>query len=126
MSNTIHGGSHSALKHFRKNGAALAVYWEYISRTNYDNVSWPSLNGLAKNTGFSKQSCLNARHWLIEHGALERVEGYIRPQWRGLSGDELTQKLNLDQSEYYRPTGIVVVGDKTYKMLYFGSDDSSQ
>jgi hypothetical protein len=122
---TIHGKSHQAIKHFRKHGAALAVYWIYLSRTNKDNVAWPSIRGLVRETGFSTASCLSARQWLVTHGVLERVEGYIRPQWRNLEKQILAQKINLDRNEYYRPSGVLIINEDILPLLYISGDEPS-
>lgn len=125
MANVIHGASHKALKFFRKAPAALAVYWIYASRTNNEGVAWPSLRGLSRDTGWSVNACSKAREWLVKHGALERVTDYKRPNWRKLDAPQRQQKINLDRSEYYRPTGQIVVDGNTYPLLYFGQNEPS-
>lgn len=118
MSSTIHGLSHQAIKFFRDNPAALAIYWIYCSRVNPDNVAWPSLAGLARDTGWSKQTCHDARQWLIDCEALKVVEDYIRPEWRNLSAKKRAQKVNLDRSVYLRPWGTICVENRYYPLLY--------
>lgn len=125
MSRTIHGSSHKALKAFRKKSAALPVYWIYVSRMNNEGVAWPSSAGLAKDTGWNKAACLEGRKHLVSIGALELVEGYIRPEWRELTPQARTRKMNVDKTEYYRPTGYVVINDKKIPMLYNGGDEPS-
>src|SRR3990172_12886779 len=125
MSNVIHGQSHKAIRLFRKQPAALAVLWIYASRTNYDNVAWPSVRGLAHDTGWGKEACLNARAFLVQHEALEVVEHYVRPAWRDLKLADRTRRLNLDKAEYFRPTGKLVIDDKKYPILYSGGDFSA-
>jgi hypothetical protein len=125
MSRAIHGKSHEAIKSFRKTPAALAVYWIYASRMNNEGVTWPSLPRLAKDTGWNKNTCHEARNFLVACGALERVEGYIRPDWRKLTPQELTRVRNFDKSEYYRPTGYINVSGKRVPMLYNGADEDS-
>ena len=125
MSGAIHGKSHAALKYFHKTPAALAVYWIYVSRCNYENVAWPSLKGLARDTGWHKNTCHEGRNWLIEHQALERIQPYIRPDWRHLEPKEQQRRINLDKSEYYRPTGYIQIGAQQHKLLYFGGDEPS-
>lgn len=126
MSRTIHGLSHKALKAFRKKSAALPVYWIYVSRMNNEGVAWPSSAGLAKDTGWNKSACLDARSHLVSIGALEKVDGYVRPEWRGLSAQEKTRKVNVDRSEYYRPTGYVMHNGEKLPMLYNGGDEPAQ
>ena len=121
----IHGHSHKVIRHFRGEPAALAVYWIYVSRANYENVAWPSSRGLAHDTGWSRDKCLDARQWLVANKALEEVENYVRPAWRNLPEGERKQKLALDRSEYYRPTGIIEIGDQQYALLYFGGAESA-
>jgi hypothetical protein len=121
---TIHGSSHRALKHMRKHPAALSVYWIYISRVNYENVAYPSLRGLSRDTGWSISECHEARKWLVENGALEVVPDYIRPEWRKLESSDKT-KINLDKSEYFRPTGFIMIGDKKYSLLYVPRNEIS-
>lgn len=125
MSNTIHGSSHQVIKFMRKNSAALAVYWIYISRTNAENVAYPALRKLAVDTGWSINLCKDARDWLVEHKALEEVSDYVRPSWRTLEENEKKKKLNLDKAEYYRPTGNIEIDGKSYSLLYFGNRELS-
>lgn len=122
---SIHGLSHKALKYFRKKPATLAVYWIYVSRTNHEGVAWPTIRGLKRDTGWSADSCAEARTWLVNHQALEKVEKYVQPNWRNLEAKIKAQRVNLDQSEYYRPTGYLVVDDVKYSMLYFGAMEVS-
>ena len=125
MSRTIHGQSHKALKYFRKQPAALSIYWTYVSRMNNEGVAWPSLDRLGDDIDWSKNSCHQGRKLLVELQALERVENYIRPAWRNLPEAELKLKLSLDRSEYYRPTGYIMVNDKKIMLLYNGGDEPS-
>jgi hypothetical protein len=121
----IHGKSHQVIKHFRKKPAALAVYWIYVSRANYENVSFPSVSGLGRDTGWNRDTCAAARKWLVEHGALELVKDYVRPKWRDLPKKELQIKKHLDRSEYYRPTGKLIIDGVVHNLLYFGGEESS-
>jgi hypothetical protein len=125
MSRTIHGKSHEALKAFRKESAALPVYWIYVSRMNNEGVTWPSVSRIAKDTGWNKNTCLKARNYLVSIQALERVSDYIRPDWRSLEPQALARKRNFDKSEYYRPTGYVMVNGKRLPMLYNGADEAT-
>ena len=118
MTHTINGHSHKALKFFRQHPAALPVLWDYMARANDDNVAWPSVIGLAEDTGWSRSECFQARVWLVEHGALIEIEDYIRPLWRKLSPQKLAQKRNFDRAKYYRATGVLVIDDKSYEVLY--------
>lgn len=133
MSRTIHGLSHRAIAPFRKNPASLSVYWIYVSRMNNEGVAWPSSASLAKSTDWNKAACLDGRSFLVSHGALERVDGYIRPEWRKLDAKTLKRKLSLDRSEYYRPTGFILldmeVGTSNQRkewLLYNGADEASE
>ena len=114
----INGHSHKAIKYFRDEPAALAVYWIYCSRVNNEGVAWPSIRGLAESTGWSKQTVTNARKWLVERGALEPVADYTRPQWRNLPPAEQNKKKGLNRSEYYRVTGIIYIDGTRYDLLY--------
>jgi hypothetical protein len=114
----IHGGSHAALKYFREKPAALAVYWLYVSRTNHEGVAWPSLRGLETSTGWNKDTCAEARDWLVFVGALEPVEKYVRPQWREMEAKDLRRRKNLDHAQYFRMTGYIEVGGTRTPMLY--------
>lgn len=125
MGSVIHGKSHEALKFLRSKPATLAVFWIYASRTNNEGMAWPSLRGLAQDTGWSVDTCKDARKWLVEHGALERVTEYIRPDWRKLEEKDRTKRVNLDRTEYYRPTGYIEIAEKRYHMLYFGQQEPS-
>lgn len=122
----IHGLSHKALKHFHKYPAALAIYWIYVSRLNNEGVAYPSLNGLVKDTGYAKPTCQKARAWLVECKALERVDDYIRREWRDLDAKDKKRKLDLDKSEYYRPTGYIEVDGERFSLLYYGALEKSE
>lgn len=121
---TIHGASWEAIAAFREKPAALAVYWIYCARVNRDNVAWPSLRGLAKNTGWSVSACQEARKWLVAHGALEPVVGYTRPQWRTASEKRRAELQNLDRAEYYRPTGYIEFAGR-FDLLYIPGKDTA-
>lgn len=125
MSAAIHGLSHKALKHFRKNPAALAVYWVYVARTNPEGVAFPSIIGLSKDTGYCKATCQKARDWLISVKALELREGYIRPEFRELEEKDKKRKMNLDKAEYYHVTGHVEIKGERIHMLYHGAIEKS-
>jgi hypothetical protein len=56
---------------------------------------------------------------------LERVSDYIRPDWRALEPQALARKRNFDKSEYYRPTGYVLMNGKRLPMLYNGADEAT-
>lgn len=126
MASVIRGASAPVLRHFRKETAALAVFWDYCSRTNKDNVATVSLEQLSSDTDYCVNSCAKARKYLIELQALEPVIGYVRPEWRDLPEDERKQLLNLDRSEYFRPTGYIVVDGERLSVLFNGSDDLSR
>lgn len=121
MGSVIHGASHKATRHFRKEPASLAVYWIYCSRTNNENVAWPGIRGLVRDTGWETEACTKGRHWLVEHKALEQIDNYIRPEWRELSAQQKSRFLNLDHAEYYRPTGYIEFNGKRYQLLYNGN-----
>lgn len=122
----IHGLSHAAIRYFHECPAALAVYWVYCSRTNKDNVAYPSLRGLVISTGWSINPVKEGREWLVQHGALERVEGYVRPEWRKLTDAQRRQRLAFDKSEYYRPTGVLIIqGKSALPLLYIPSSDAA-
>jgi hypothetical protein len=125
MGSVIHGASTKALKHMRENPATIAVYWVYCARANHENVAYPTLRGLERDTGWCKSECDEARKWLIEHQALEVVDGYVRPEWRELEPQKRAQRVNFDKTEYYRPTGRLVVDNVIYPMLYVGKSEPS-
>ena len=124
MSSTINGKSTSVIKHFRSKPAALAIYWIYCARQNNEGVAWPSLRGLQRDTGWSYNTCQAARTWLEEHRAIEPVKDYTRPDWRALPVDDLTQRQNLDQTHYYRVTGVLMVDSVAHPMLYVNEEQS--
>lgn len=116
---TIHGKSPRAIKYFREEAAALAIYWVYCARVNYENVAWGSLRGLAHDTGWaSPATCKKARDWLIKHKALEEVKGYVRPAWRKLPEAERKKKVGLDRNQYFRPTGVLEINGDVLPLLY--------
>src|SRR5690606_5238072 len=96
MSAVIHGQSHKALKHLRKPTPTLTVYWLYCSRMNNEGVAWTSLRRLADDTGWSINSPMPARRYLVKHKALEPVKNYVRPAWRKLPEAERKRKMQLD------------------------------
>ena len=109
---TIHGGSTKALRAMRDKPAALSVYWDYCARRNHEGVAFPSLRGLASDTGWAINTCDEARTWLVACGALVEVQGYIRPQWRNLVDGDQRRRLALDKARYYRVTGWIVISGK--------------
>lgn len=121
---TIHGGSHKAIRYFREPPAALSVLWIYCARRNHEGIAYPSLRGLVNDTGWSINLCRDARDWLVQHLALERVEGYVRPDWRALEEKALKRRLVLDHSEYFKVTGRWVWEGKTYPILYAPSESN--
>lgn len=123
MTGAIHGRSHRAIRVFHDKVAALSVYWIYVSRANYEGVAWPTIVGLNRDTGWSKDTCSEAKALLIAARALEPVPGYIRPAWRNLEKAALARRLNLDKSEYLRPTGYIMVNGEAMPLLYFGGDE---
>lgn len=125
MSGTIHGAFHKSARFFRAHPAAAIVYLIYLSRLNRENVAWPSLRGLAKETAWSVNECRQARDFLVGHGALELVKDYVRPEWRKLPDKEKQRKTSLDKAEYYRPTGVLIVDGKTYHLLYIPASEAS-
>lgn len=118
MASVIHGNSAELVKYFRKDPAALALFWIYCARRNNEGVAWPSLRGLAHDTGWSFKACQKARVWLVDRKIISRVEDYIRPQWRNLPPDELAKKRNLDHAEYYRVTGTIEINGSAWPLLY--------
>jgi|CXWL01.1.fsa_nt_gi hypothetical protein len=125
MSRTIHGKSTKALKHLRKKPAALAVYWCYVARMNNEGVAWPGARGLAHDTEWNKSTCLEARQLLVSLCALEPMPDYIRPEWRKLAEGEQRKRKGLDRSEYFRPTGYIMVGEQKLMLLYNGGDEAN-
>ncbi len=125
MSRTIHGQSTKALKYLREKPAALAVYWCYVARMNNEGVAWPGARGLAKDTSWNKATCLEARQLLVGLCALEPVLNYIRPEWRKLPDGEQKKKKGLDRSEYFRPTGYIIVNEQKLMLLYNGGDEAN-
>lgn len=123
MSRTIHGKSTKALRHLHDAPAALAVYWCYVARMNQEGVAWPSGRGLEHDTGWNQETCLNGRALLIKLQALTSVQDYVRPDWREKDAKTKARLLNLDKSQYYRPTGYIVVAGKKIPMLYTGGDE---
>lgn len=123
--NAIHGRSHAAIRHFKKQSGALEVYWIYVSRINQDNVSWPSLRGLVRDTGWSINTVTAARQWLIDHKALIEIADYVRPEWRALPDKDLARKLQMDRSVYCRPTGYLEIENRRYPVLYIPGHEPS-
>lgn len=126
MSRTIHGQSTKALKFLREKPAALSVYWCYVARMNNEGVAWPGVRGLANDTDWNKDTCIEARKLLVTLQALEEVKDYVRPEWRDLPDDARARKVNLDRSEYFRPTGYIIVEGQKYLLLYNGGDEVNE
>jgi len=125
MATVIHGKSHESVKFFREHPAALAVYWIYCSRVNYEQVAWPSLACLVRDTGWSRTPIHEARQWLIKHGALEVVENYVKPEWRKFTDKTIKKKTGLDRTLYLRPTGKLTVDEQEYPMLYIPQNEKT-
>jgi hypothetical protein len=125
---SIHGKSHKAIKLFKHQFGALQVYWIYASRINNEGVAWPSLNGLATDTGMNKKTVHAARKWLVEHRALSVVKKYVPPDWRKLSEDKCKELLRShSRTQYFRITGYILddAGEK-FDLLYFPGNEQSE
>lgn len=111
MANTsLHWGFRNVLHHFREDGT-LAVYVAYLLHANMRNRAWPSIDLLVKETGWSRSSVVNAKKWLIEHQALERVEYEQR------AGDD---ELKLHQrTDIMQITGVLAINGEVVPLLYF-------
>ena len=122
---TIHGRSTKAIKLFRDKPAALAVYWIYCARRNHEGIAYPSVRGLMADTGCSTNPVYDARSWLVEHKALEKItDEYVRPEWRTLPECDRKHLVSFDKAEYYRVTGYIMVDEKRYDMLYAPASDA--
>lgn len=122
MSRLIHWESPKALRLFRKNPASLAVYWCYVSRMNNEAIAYPSIRGIARETGWNTKTVHKARQYLIEIGALTPVDKGVRADLaKKYTGPELQRRVNLDRSEFYRVNDTFTVAGETYCMLFNGA-----
>lgn len=111
MANTsLHWGFRSVLRHFRDDGT-LAVYIAYLLHANVRNRAWPSIDLLVKETGWSRASVVEAKKWLMDHRALDRVEYDQRA-----GADELSLHQRTDIMQV---TGVVVIEGEVIPLLYF-------
>lgn len=73
MSNTtLHWNLRTVMHHMR-DGGRLAVYLCYLLHANIRNRAWPSIELLMKETGWARASVVEAKQWLVEHRAIEKV-----------------------------------------------------
>jgi hypothetical protein len=126
MSAVINGNSCAALKFFREEPAALAVYWAYCAHMNAENIAWRGLRSLETETGWTVNAVKKARVWLIKHELLERVEEYTPKKWRKLEPEAQQQAKMRYYNEYYRVCPTLVIDGEEYSMLYTPQDDSGE
>jgi len=98
------------LHHFRADGT-LSVYICYLLHANLRNRSWPSIELLIKETGWSRASVVGAKKWLVDHAALQKV-GMM--QRIGTEEQSLHQRVDIMQV-----TGIVIIDGEAIPVLYF-------
>lgn len=111
MSNTtLHWGFRAALRYFRPDGS-LAVYMAYLLHANVRGRAWPSTNLLIAETGWARASVVEAKKWLVNREALERVEYNKR-----VGADELSLHQRLDIMQI---TGVIRLENEVIPLLYF-------
>lgn len=111
MSNTtLHWEFRAALRHFRPDGT-LAVYMAYVLHANIRARAWPSTNLLIVETGWARASVVAAKKWLVDCGALERVEYAKR-----VGADEISLHQRLDIMQI---TGVIRLEGVLIPLLYF-------
>ena len=107
----------NALSEFH-GGARLHVLLAMMLHANVRNRCWPSMRGLAKETGYALAAVNDAKNWLEEHGAIEIVKYEQR------IGEEKTPKIN-HLVNVYQLTGVIKFGEITYPVLYVPQSDTS-
>ncbi len=76
---TLHPDLKKVLPKMREaNAAVWPALTIYILHANIRNRAWPNLDTLARETGFVRQTVIEAKAWLVEHGALEKVGYQLR------------------------------------------------
>ena len=97
---------------------AVQLWCIYAAMVNRDGVAWPSLANLTAALRLKdKGAAIEARRWLVDHGALEIVRGYIPLH-------ERKGPATHDQRMFVRLTGSVTIDDIRYTLLYAPGDEA--
>jgi Helix-turn-helix domain len=97
-----------ALPHIRAAGQAnWYVLTAYCLHANTRGRAWPSLDTLARETGYNRKTVLAARQWLIVHRALLRVSPGLR------LGDEAAHP----HADVLQVSGMVEVAGQRFRTL---------
>lgn len=96
------------LKHLRDQGR-LAVLIDFITSTNRRGRCWKTVDRIAADTGWGKNSVVDAIDWLRKSGALEFVPYKLR------IGEE---KDGGPNGKVYEITGEITIEGQTYQYLY--------
>lgn len=115
MSTTFDFGFRDVLREFH-GGARLHVLMAMVLHANVRNRCWPSMRGLAKETGYALAAVNEAKKWLEEHGAIEIVKYSERVN------EEKEQNANHLQN-VYQLTGVIKFNGKTYPVQYVGKGE---
>lgn len=112
---TIHWNSRSVWG--RMPPRAVQMWAIYAAMVNNEGMAWPSLTLLTRLLGTRKRNvAADTRRWLIDHGALEVVEGYVPPARRG---DPEAKPAAYEAPMYVRLTGRVVIDGEICSLAYF-------
>ena len=78
----------------------LVVLELYLAHANEQGFAWLSRDTISRETGLSSATIANARGWLINHGALRKVDQKTRDHLRA-------QGYRLGQASVYYVTGEI-------------------
>lgn len=110
---TLHWSLRQALPYLRDDGR-LAVLVAYILHANQRNRAWPSVETLIAETGYGRNSVIEAKKWLVEVGALEAV-----PAERRTGDDELALH---PRSDLFQITGLLRIEGEVIPFLHFNEE----
>lgn len=116
MPTTLDWKLREALPHLRENGR-LNVLVALILRANVRNRCWPTMERIAKDTGYGLEAVNEAKKWLKEHGAIEIVPFAQRV------GEE--KKIRSNRQHVYQLTGVIEIDGTTYPYFYISPTEIS-
>ena len=104
-----------ALPKMRAAGAAVwPILTCYILHANIRNRAWPNLDTLQRETGYARETIIDGKQWLVEHGALVKVGYQLRVERERLHPRQDVMQL----------TGLIVLDGKALKYLTVAPDET--
>lgn len=96
--------------------AKLHILVALVLRSNERMRCWPSVDTLCSDTGYSKAPVIEAKQWLIQHGAIELV-----PYDKRVGVEQTLEP----RHHIYQITGVINLDGKSIGYLVSGKDSQS-